>query len=82
MSWLRDTPLAVVAAHAQMIDRLQAEEAMQGTTQVAIGHRMKPGGWMGQQWSRWKRVASAHSRASKALPADLGAVGIGLKVRS
>jgi hypothetical protein len=80
--WLNEMPTALVAAHSEMLGRLEAEEALASATQVAIGGGLKKGSWIGRQWSRWSRDAAGvrGERAARATPADLSAAGIGMRV--
>lgn len=82
MHWLSKTPSALVAAHAEMLGRLEAEEAMGAATTVAVGGALKKGSWIGRQWSKWGRDAAGarRERAMRATPADLAAAGIGMRV--
>ena len=81
MTWLSETPQAVVQAHLDMLDRLKAEEAMTAATATAIGSRgMKSGAWMSRQWQKWRASAFAGVRAVKATATDLRGIGIGVRV--
>jgi hypothetical protein len=64
-----------------MMDRLGAEEDMAAATAAAVGVATKPGAWVRSQWSRWERAAAGGRRAKgAATAANLGAVGIGMRV--
>ena len=77
MTWLSGTPQAVVAAHLEMMQRLQAEEAMTITTTTAIGRALKSGSWTRQQWSKWQRIARGAGHPRPADPGGLAGIGIG-----
>ena len=83
MDWLERVPQALVEAHLDMIDGLKAEDAMSLATATAIGGRgLKHGSWMSNQWRSWGRSALARTRPVKATPGDLGAIGVGVRVKS
>jgi hypothetical protein len=79
MTWLKRTPQAVVRAHVEMVERLQAEEA-QGLAEVcAVGRALEQGDWIPRLLSRWRRVIGGVQVAKGATPGDLSAMGIGFK---
>ena len=78
MSWL-SMPQAVVGAHLEMLGRLNAEEAQQSATEVAVGRNLKTGSWIGRQWHRWSNAILG--RGTKPVGTrDLRSVGIGSRV--
>jgi predicted RNase H-like nuclease (RuvC/YqgF family) len=79
MAWLAQTPAVVVEAHLVMLDRLQAEESMARTTEVAVGRSLKPGGWIRNQWQAWRRRSGRVQRAVKPTRDALAAAGIGVR---
>jgi hypothetical protein len=78
MTWLR-TPQGVVAAHLEMLPRLQAEESLARVNEAAIGRVLKVGEWMRRQQDAWRRLVS-RGRTERAKPESLAAAGIGMKV--
>lgn len=77
MAWLQETPMAVVVAHFEMMDRLQAEEQMAAAACAGVGQGSKAGDWIRRQWAQWRHTARGNTRAVKATPADLAAMGMG-----
>jgi len=79
MTWLTRTPLVVVNAHAAMLDRLMAEEALLGSTITAVGTRTLKREKSRAHLLRWERMARPRQqRASRpATPTTLQALGIG-----
>lgn len=81
MEWLTKTPMAVVAGHVEMMHRMQAEESMTATTEVALARALDPESWARRQWAAWSRASKASQGPSRpASPADLKSVGIGYRV--
>jgi hypothetical protein len=82
MTWLARTPQGVVAAHLEMLPRLQAEESLARANATAIGQAMAGGRreWMRRQLDAWKRLAASGQRPVKATPGALAASGIAVKV--
>lgn len=76
MTWLGDTPQEVVGAHIEMMQRLQAEEAMNASTEIAMGRTLKASR---RTWDAWKRAAAPRRAAKRATAADLVSVGIGVR---
>lgn len=83
MGWLRDTPIAVVKAHAAMLGRLQASEALLAVQAVALGtqRKLKPSS-LTAIIERLKRAADGgqRQRAVPVTPWGLAALGIGIGV--
>lgn len=78
MTWLAKTPLAIVNAHAAMLDRLKAEEALLASTVTAVGTRTLKRQQVRAHLTRWERIARARRRAAQpATPAALQGLGIG-----
>ncbi len=80
MTWLARTPIAVVQAHAAMVDPLLAEDSMSATTAALIGSGRMSRERARAQLARWKRLSSAGAGAPPpATPGALRAAGIGRK---
>lgn len=67
MAWLEDYPICVVNAHAEMLQRIDASEALQQTARAAIGHGLKGGDWMNDTLKAW-RDAVGHEPAQRGGP--------------
>jgi hypothetical protein len=83
MHWLAEVPMAVVAAHLEMLPRLEAEESQTAVTIAAIGRLgFQAGAWVRRQWSAWQRAGrgGGRDRAHRATPQDLATAGIGRRV--
>lgn len=82
MTWLSKTPQAVVKCHVEMMERLSAEEALEGTAVAGVGRGLEPGEWGQRQLSRWQRAADRSQRnVTAATPAVLASMGIGLRIQ-
>lgn len=82
MAWLTQTPVAVVRAHIEMMDRLRAEEAMVAATAAAIGSGTRKRSVVQTQWNKWKNVAQ-QGQGRRAQPASTDALrfmGVGVRM--
>ena len=71
--------MSVVRAHIEMMNRLQAEEAMLNATQIGVGTGAMEKSDSKAAWSRWTRAASEpmqRDAVQRATPAALAAMGI------
>lgn len=82
MSWLVETPAAVVNAHVLMLDRLTAEESMRGGLVAAMPRVLggKRGEGLKRSWDQWRRLVRRGTPARQAGPADLSGMGIGVRI--
>lgn len=76
MAWLQEYPIYVVNAHAEMLQRLDASEALQETARAAIGHGLKSGDWMNDTLKAWRDVVGHEPAKRGPMPLD---IGIGVK---
>ena len=81
MTWLAETPSAVVGALSAMIPRISAHESRTRANEVAVGRGIKPGRWIKDQLKEWKREAEGGESDVQKVPGkrDLAQVGIGLR---
>lgn len=82
MSWLVETPAAVVSAHVLMLDRLAAEEAMRGGLVAAMPRVLggRRGETLKRSWDQWRRLVRRGAPAAKAGPSELAGMGIGVRI--
>jgi hypothetical protein len=81
MSWLRDVPIGVAAAHVEMMSRLYAEEALLASTVVTVGARKMRAAAARAHLAQWERASRPRRRAAeRATPGQLQSIGIAYQV--
>lgn len=83
MTWLAETPSAVVRAHLVMAGRLEAAESLRRSSEVWVGKHLAAGRRglrIIAQRNEWSRRADGKGATERATPGALQGLGIGVRV--
>jgi len=72
-AWLAETPVVMVRACLEMMDSLEAEEALYGASVSGVGAALGSNGdWAEKQLGRWRRALGPEAVVKGPLPQGMG----------